>query len=30
MYFTPQRFYGDTIIGGKHYYCEGLIAMLDE
>ena len=30
MYFTPQRFYGDTIIDEKHYYCVGLIAMLDE
>lgn len=30
MKHTPRRYYGDTIIGGKHYYCEGLIAMLDE
>lgn len=30
MYFTPQRYYGDTVIDGKHYYCVGLIAMFDE
>lgn len=30
MYFTPQKYYGDTVINGKHYYCVGLIAMFDE
>ena len=30
MHFTPRPYNGDTIIGGKHYYCIGFLAMLDE
>lgn len=30
MYFTPRPYNGDTIIGGKHYYCIGFLAMIDE
>ena len=30
MHITPRMYNGDTMINGKHYYCIGLIAMLDE
>jgi hypothetical protein len=30
MHFTPRPYNSDTIIGGKHYYCIGFLAMLDE
>lgn len=30
MHITPSMYNGDTVINGKHYYCAGLLAMLDE
>jgi hypothetical protein len=30
MLFSPMFYDGDTVINGKHYYCIGGIAMLDE